>query len=197
MSNTIHSVVRSAAMPLLGSLAIVLSLTGCGGEQSAESGDNGSVAENVKKVGSVETTEAAAKPAAESTPAKEASPAPAAAPAESTGTAAAPAESTAAAPAEKPAESAPAAPAQAAAGGAIDGEAVYKKACFACHMAGVANAPKAGDKAAWAPRVAKGMDALLHSALNGVPGTAMPPKGNCGACSEEELKAAIKFMSGQ
>ena len=194
MSNACHSVVRSTVLPLLGGLVVAISLTGCGGQQSADSADNADVAENVKKIGSVETTEST--PAATPAPSAEPASAPAAAP-----------EKSAAAPAEKPAEAAPAtqasaAPAEAAAapaasGGAPDGEAVYKKACFACHMAGVANAPKAGDKAAWAPRVAKGMDALLQSALKGVPGTAMPPKGNCGACSEEELKAAIKFMSGQ
>jgi len=77
---------------------------------------------------------------------------------------------------------------------AVDGEAVYKKACFACHAAGVAGAPKFGDKALWAPRIAKGMDALYASALNGVPGTAMTPRGTCAACTDDELKAAVDHM---
>jgi cytochrome c5 len=80
---------------------------------------------------------------------------------------------------------------------AMTGEQVFKKHCFACHMTGAANAPKVGDAQAWAPRIDKGMDALVMSALNGVPNTAMPPKGTCGSCSEQELQAAIDFMINQ
>lgn len=79
---------------------------------------------------------------------------------------------------------------------AADGQAVYNKSCLACHASGAAGAPKLGDKAAWAPRIAKGMEALYNSALNGVPGTAMMPKGTCAACSEADLKAAVDFMVG-
>ena len=79
-------------------------------------------------------------------------------------------------------------------GGAI-GQKVYKQSCQACHANGVANAPKPGDKAAWAPRIAVGMDALLASAIKGK--GAMPPKGTCMGCSDADLKAAIEYMVSQ
>jgi cytochrome c5 len=72
------------------------------------------------------------------------------------------------------------------------GEQVYQSNCIACHGTGAAGAPKMGDAAAWAPRIAKGIDALLKSATNGL--KAMPPKGLCMACSEDELKGAIQYM---
>ncbi len=72
------------------------------------------------------------------------------------------------------------------------GEQVYNGNCVACHGTGVAGAPKFGDAAAWAPRIAKGMDALLVSATNGL--NAMPPKGLCMACSADELRGAIEYM---
>jgi cytochrome c5 len=72
------------------------------------------------------------------------------------------------------------------------GEQVYNGNCVACHGTGVAGAPKFGDAAAWAPRIAKGMDALLASATNGL--NAMPPKGLCMACSTDELRGAIEYM---
>lgn len=74
------------------------------------------------------------------------------------------------------------------------GEQVYMASCQSCHASGAANSPKFADKAAWQPRIAKGVDALYASALNGVPGTAMMPKGTCAACSEEELKAAVDYI---
>ena len=72
------------------------------------------------------------------------------------------------------------------------GEALYKKTCSVCHDAGVAGAPKFGDKAAWEPRIAQGMDTLLHTAINGK--GAMPPRGTCADCSDDDLKAAIEYM---
>ena len=72
------------------------------------------------------------------------------------------------------------------------GEAIYQQTCHVCHAAGVAGAPKFGDKEAWAPRAAKGIDALLASATKGL--NAMPPKGTCATCSDEDLKAAIEYM---
>jgi cytochrome c5 len=72
-------------------------------------------------------------------------------------------------------------------------EQVYQQACIACHGTGVLDAPKKGDAAAWAPRVAQGMDVLLKHAINGF--NAMPPKGTCMACSNDEIKAAIEFMT--
>lgn len=74
---------------------------------------------------------------------------------------------------------------------AADGKAVYDQTCVACHATGVANAPKFGDKAAWAPRVATGKDALLKSVVAGK--GAMPPKAGT-TLGEAELKAAIEYM---
>ena len=76
----------------------------------------------------------------------------------------------------------------------MSGEQVYKKSCQSCHASGAAGAPKLGDAAAWKPRVDKGTDVLYLSALKGIPGTAMMAKGTCGACSEEELHAAVDYM---
>ena len=81
---------------------------------------------------------------------------------------------------------APAAPA------AANGEALYKQACMACHAAGVANAPKLGDKAAWAPRLKTGIDALVGSVIKGK--GAMPPKGGT-AASDTEIRAAVEYMA--
>ena len=99
-------------------------------------------------------------------------------------------------PAAAAAETAPAvvaaapAPAAATAGA---GEALYKQACQVCHAAGVAGAPKLGDKAAWAPRLAAGLDALYASAVKGK--GAMPPRGGSQA-SDADLRAAVEFMAG-
>jgi cytochrome c5 len=76
-----------------------------------------------------------------------------------------------------------------------DGQKIYQASCQACHVAGVAGAPKLGDKDAWAPRIAKGNDALLSSVKNGF--NAMPPMGGCMSCSDEDLRAAIEYMVGQ
>lgn len=87
------------------------------------------------------------------------------------------------------------APAPAATAAATDegpGVAVYEKACIACHSTGVAGAPKLGDKAAWEPRIAQGLDGLLATAINGK--GAMPPRGTCATCSDDDLKATIEFM---
>ncbi|RZS47572.1 c-type cytochrome [Sphaerotilus mobilis] len=80
-----------------------------------------------------------------------------------------------------------AAPAQAA-----DGAAVYNANCAMCHVPGLANAPKMGDKAAWAPRVATGRDAMLASAIKGK--GAMPPKAGNPKLSDEEIGAALDHM---
>lgn len=71
------------------------------------------------------------------------------------------------------------------------GEALYKQACQVCHVAGVAGAPKFGDKDAWAPRIKTGMDALYASAVHGK--GAMPPKGGTTA-SEADIHAAVDYM---
>jgi cytochrome c5 len=124
---------------------------------------------------------------------QQAAPAEAAAPA-----AAAPAPVMAAAPAAAPAPAAPAAPAAAAPApaatpvAAVNGEALYKQACTVCHAAGVAGAPKTGDKAAWAPRAALGVDALTASVIKGK--GAMPPKGGAMSASDAEIKAAVQYL---
>ncbi|MAT92066.1 MAG: cellulose-binding protein [Halioglobus sp.] len=89
------------------------------------------------------------------------------------------------------------APAAAAGGGARSGEEVYNAACMACHMTGAAGAPKLGDAAAWAERIARGMDALHDSGINGVPGTGMMAKGGCVNCSDQEVMAAVDYMVEQ
>ena len=73
-----------------------------------------------------------------------------------------------------------------------DGQAVYKSLCFSCHDTGAAGAPKKGDKAAWAPRIAQGMDALYASSLNGK--GAMPAKGGNPGLSDADVKAAVDFL---
>jgi cytochrome c5 len=84
---------------------------------------------------------------------------------------------------------APAAATPAAAGGAAP--ALYGQVCAACHASGVANAPKLGDKAAWGPRLAAGVDGLTASAIKGK--GAMPPKGGS-AASDSEIKAVVQYM---
>jgi cytochrome c5 len=74
-----------------------------------------------------------------------------------------------------------------------DGAKVYASACNACHASGVAGAPKFGDKAAWAPRVKQGVDALVASALKGK--GAMPPKGGLASASEADIRAAVEYMT--
>jgi cytochrome c5 len=74
-------------------------------------------------------------------------------------------------------------------------EQIYQTNCLACHATGAAGAPKTGDAAAWEPRIAKGMDAMLSNAVNGL--NAMPPKGLCMSCSEDDLRGVIEYIVGQ
>ncbi len=111
--------------------------------------------------------------------------------------AATPATAAEAAPAAAPAPVAAAAPAPAVVAAAApaaagnNGEALYKQTCQACHATGLINAPKLGDKAAWAPRIATGLDTLHNNAIKGK--NAMPPKGGANA-SDAEVRAAVDFM---
>ncbi|MFV8784056.1 c-type cytochrome [Microbulbifer sp. SA54] len=90
-------------------------------------------------------------------------------------------------------ECAAAAPAaSASSGGARSGSDVYSGHCAACHSTGAAGAPKFGDAGAWAPRIAQGMDTLYTHAINGF--NAMPAKGLCMTCSDDEVKAAVDHM---
>ena len=76
-----------------------------------------------------------------------------------------------------------------------DGETIYNTVCTACHANGVAGAPKTGDKAAWAPRIATGSAALLASATNGK--NAMPARGGATDLTDAELKAAVDYLVGK
>lgn len=115
--------------------------------------------------------------------------------------AAAPKAEAAAAPAPVAAAPAPVAAAPAAAAAptaapaaavAANGEALYKQACTVCHAAGVAGAPKTGDKAAWAPRIGQGVEALTATVIKGK--GAMPPKGGAMSSSDAEIKAAVQYL---
>ena len=81
------------------------------------------------------------------------------------------------------------------AGGAADGKKTYDTVCAMCHAAGVAGAPKAGDKAAWKPRIAQGKDALYTSALKGK--NLMPPKGGAASLPDADIKAAVDYLVSQ
>lgn len=78
----------------------------------------------------------------------------------------------------------------------LGGEEVFNMACMACHGAGVAGAPKYGDKAAWAPRIAKGMDTLHKHSIEGFQGTAgfMPPKGGRADLADKSIMNAVDYM---
>jgi len=80
-----------------------------------------------------------------------------------------------------------------------DGKQVYQAGCVACHDPGIAGAPKLGDKGQWAKRIAKGIDTLYASAVNGVTGSAgaMPAKGGNPALSNAEVKAAVDYIVAQ
>ncbi|MBK7474275.1 MAG: cytochrome c5 family protein [Betaproteobacteria bacterium] len=122
---------------------------------------------------------------------------PAAAPAQARGTAAAAAPAAAApampaaTPAPAAAPAAAAAPTQASAAGG-KGKATYDTTCMVCHATGVAGAPKFGDKAAWAPRIQTGAEALYNSSLKGK--NAMPPKGGNPGIADADVKAAVDYM---
>ena len=92
---------------------------------------------------------------------------------------------------EQPQQQAAAAPAE-----DLAGEQVYNMACVACHGAGVAGAPKFGDAAAWAPRIAKGGETLNKHAIEGFQGDAgfMPPKGGRVDLSDQSIINAVDYM---
>ena len=85
--------------------------------------------------------------------------------------------------------------APAAAPGSRKGEDIYASVCGACHESGAAGAPKAGDKAAWAPRLGMGFDGLVKSAAAGK--GAMPPKGGAADLTDNELKRAVAFLANK
>lgn len=75
------------------------------------------------------------------------------------------------------------------------GEAVYAATCAACHKEGVANAPRVGDKARWAPLIKEGLKHLTDDAIKG--SKAMPPKGGDSTLTRLEVSRAIVFMANQ
>ena len=79
-------------------------------------------------------------------------------------------------------------------GAAKSGEEIVKEVCAACHQAGVANAPKLADKAAWAPRIKLGLNAMLQSVIKGK--GAMAPRAGS-TLSDQELASAVVFMANQ
>ncbi len=80
----------------------------------------------------------------------------------------------------------------AAGGGAKSAEDIYNSNCMACHATGAAGAPKLGDVAAWAGRVEKGIDQVYANAINGF--NAMPAKGLCMSCSEDDVKSVVDYI---
>jgi cytochrome c5 len=72
------------------------------------------------------------------------------------------------------------------------GEEVYTGTCTMCHGAGVGGAPKFGDKGEWKVRIGQGVNTLHDHAIVGI--RAMPPKGTCAACSDDEVKAAVDYI---
>ena len=81
------------------------------------------------------------------------------------------------------------------AGGATDGKKTYDTVCAMCHAAGVAGAPKTGDKAAWKPRIAQGKNVLYSSSIKGK--NLMPPKGGAVSVPDAEIKAAVDYLVSQ
>ncbi len=71
-------------------------------------------------------------------------------------------------------------------------EEIFNSTCMACHATGAAGAPKVGDTAAWAPRIAQGMDTLHKHAISGF--NMMPPKGTCASCSDDDIMAVVDYM---
>ena len=78
---------------------------------------------------------------------------------------------------------------------AKSGQEVYQQVCAVCHAAGIAGAPKAGDKAAWKARIAQGMPTLYTHALSGI--RMMPAKGGNPSLSDAEVKAAVDYLVAQ
>ena len=98
-----------------------------------------------------------------------------------------------------PSSTSPDASNTAALGAAGSGQDTYGKACVVCHGAGVAGAPKLGDKGDWGPRIAQGNDMLYDHAIKGYTGKKgmMPPKGGNTALADADVKAAVDYMVAQ
>jgi len=81
----------------------------------------------------------------------------------------------------------------------MDGKSVFTSACAACHGSGIAGAPRVGDKAAWAPRIAQGVATLETHAIKGFQGASgvMPAKGGRLDLPDDAVKAAVEHMVAQ
>lgn len=100
-------------------------------------------------------------------------------------------------PAVAAADSGAAAAPDAAAGGADPGKSTYDGLCVSCHGSGLPNVPQLGDKAAWEPRIAQGMDVMYTHAIGGFVGASgmpMPAKGGNPALTDDQVKAAVDYM---
>ena len=98
------------------------------------------------------------------------------------------------------AAAAKAAASQVAYGGTTDGKTIYENLCTSGHTAGIAGAPKLGNKAMWAPRIAQGIDTLIKHATEGYhgpDGNYMPPKGGNPALTDAQVKAAVTWIVSQ
>jgi cytochrome c5 len=92
-----------------------------------------------------------------------------------------------------------AAAAQVAYGGSTDGKTIYGNLCHSCHDTGAGGAPKVSDKAAWAPRLAQGIDTLIKHATEGYTGKAgmMPARGGNPALNDAQVKATVEWIAAQ
>lgn len=82
-------------------------------------------------------------------------------------------------------------------GKARTAEDIYNKFCSACHLSGILDAPKKGNLQDWEKHLARHKGSftdMWHSAIKGI--GAMPPRGNCADCSDDEIKMTVEFMSG-
>jgi len=79
-------------------------------------------------------------------------------------------------------------------GGSQNPEQIYNTYCVACHGSGVNNSPIMGDAVAWQPRIDKGLDVLYQNSINGFNNNAMPAKGLCMSCSDEDIQATVDYI---
>lgn len=78
------------------------------------------------------------------------------------------------------------------ASGPRDPQELYTGVCAGCHTSGALGAPKLGDAADWSARLDKGLDQVIANAINGI--NAMPAKGTCSSCSDDDIANAVKYM---
>ncbi len=93
-----------------------------------------------------------------------------------------------------PADGSPAPAAAVQAAASAEGEKIYRASCALCHDAGIAGAPKFGDKAAWGPRIEQGLDVLKKNATQGI--RTMPARGGNASLSDAQVHAAVEYLAG-